>query len=72
MTVPTRRDLSLAVLYLLETQTQTKTAQALANYLVVSRRTKELDMIIRDIESLRLAREGISEATAICAFELDH
>ena len=55
---------------LLKTKTPEDVAQALANYLVANRRTRELDQIMRDIESLRLSREGIAEATAVSAFEL--
>ncbi len=70
MSSPSRRQLSEAILVMLKTQTTQKVASSVANYLVANRRTKELDMIMRDIESLRLKREGASEATAISAFEL--
>lgn len=70
MSSPSRRQLSEAVLAMLKTQPVQEVAESLANYLVANRRTKELDMIMRDIESLRLTREGVSEATAISAFEL--
>lgn len=70
MSQPTRRELAEAVLVMLETHPPKRVSTALAGYLVAHRRSKELDAIMRDIESLRKNREGIVEATAISASEL--
>jgi len=45
------------------------TTQQLAAHLVVTRRTKELDMIMRDV-SFILADKGIVSGTVISAYEL--
>lgn len=43
--------------------------QQLAGYLVESRRTKELDLIVRDVEFV-LSQKGIVTATVTSAFDL--
>ena len=46
-----------------------KTVQQLAAYLVESRRTKELDLIVRDVATI-LAEKGIMTGTLTTAYEL--
>ncbi len=70
MSAPSRRQISEVVLEMLKSKNAEEVSQSLANYLVANRRTRELTQIMRDIELLRLSREGIAEATAISAFEL--
>lgn len=55
---------------MLEREPAAKVASALAAYLVDERRTRELPALIRDLEQLRFARDGVLEATAVSAREL--
>lgn len=54
---------------LVEGQSKKKLFQQLAGYLVDTRRTKELDLIVRDIE-FSLAEKGIVQASVVSAFDL--
>lgn len=54
---------------LIEGQSKKKLFQQLAGYLVDTKRTNELDLIIRDIE-FQLSEKGIVQASVISAFEL--
>lgn len=54
---------------LVEGKDKKKLFEQLAGYLVESRRTNELDLIVRDIE-FHLAEKGIMQVSVISAFEL--
>lgn len=54
---------------LVEGQSKRKLFQQLAGYLVDTQRTKELDLIVRDIE-FSLAEKGIVQASVVSAFDL--
>ncbi len=60
-----RRQLALAATNMLETESPAKVAKALAAYLVATRRSAELNLLLRDIETLRHQRTGESEVTVI-------
>lgn len=47
-----------------------ETIQQLAAYLVESRRTKELDLIVRDVATILAEEKGIMTGTLTSAFEL--
>jgi F-type H+-transporting ATPase subunit delta len=65
-----RKDLASALLPLIEkTHDQKKLAKAIAQYLAENRQTKELDALMRDISSLRVAA-GTIEATVTSAFPI--
>jgi F-type H+-transporting ATPase subunit delta len=70
MSAPSRKQIAEAVLSLLKSHSPERVGQMLANYLVANRRTKEVDYIMRELESMRHGQEGISEAIATSAFEL--
>jgi F-type H+-transporting ATPase subunit delta len=68
----THGQIAQAVLAMLENgQNPAKVSNALASYLIDERRSRELDSIIRDLETLRYRRNGILEATVVSATELD-
>jgi F-type H+-transporting ATPase subunit delta len=46
-------------------------AEALAAYLIAERRTKEVSALLRDLENLRLSRDGILEISVTSAHRLD-
>ena len=54
---------------LIEGQSKKKLLNQLAGYLVETRRTKEIDLIVRDIE-FQLSQHGIMQASIISAFDL--
>ena len=64
-----RRSLALYVADSLAGGAKTPVVQQLAGYLVESRRTKELELIVRDVEYV-LAQKGIVAATVTSAFDL--
>jgi len=64
-----RRSLALYVADNLAKGSKTPVVKQLAGYLVESRRTKELDLIVRDVEFF-LSQKGIVSATVTSAFDL--
>jgi F0F1-type ATP synthase delta subunit len=67
-----RRDIAEATLHLLGHGHSVATvSQALAGYLIAERRTRELDSLMRDIETMRYRQDGVLEATVVSARELD-
>lgn len=54
---------------LVEGKNKKKLFQQLAAYLIETRRTKELDLIVRDIEFM-LSEQGFVQATVTSAFDL--
>lgn len=70
MARPDRIELAKAILQLAErSKSDQQLAQMIADYLVKERRTSELEMIMRDVESLR-ENQGYIEATVTSAFPL--
>lgn len=64
----TRKELVTAIYQLLQTSANSKQlAQDIAAYLQDQRGTKEVGAILRELESLRLNRDGILEITATSA-----
>lgn len=70
MSRPSRRQLALAVLNMLAERPAEDVAHALAAYLIAERRTKEVDLLLRDIEAMRFTNDGVLEVTATSAHEL--
>lgn len=67
-----RKDIAVATLGLLRAgQSPEHVAASLASYLIAERRTRELDALMRDLETLRYRQEGVVEATVMSARELD-
>jgi F0F1-type ATP synthase delta subunit len=64
-----RRSLAMYVASQLVNKQRAKVVKELAAYLVESRRTKELSLIIRDI-NFYLSKVGITSATLTSAFDL--
>lgn len=71
MAAPTRRDLAEAILALSEKLSGPKLTEAVAAYLVDSRRTGELDAVMREVARLRQDRQDVMEVTATSAFTLN-
>lgn len=71
MSMVTRKDIARVVAVQLAAGKSSKTiAKQLAHYLVTERRSGELEAIIRDVQSIREEKEGITEATVTSAFPL--
>lgn len=66
-----RRSLALYVADNLARGTRGPVVKQLAAYLVESRRTKELELIVRDVQFF-LAQQGIISATVTSAFDLSN
>lgn len=64
-----RRSLAMYVATQLVSKKRAKVVKELAAYLVETRRTKELTLIVRDI-NFYLSEVGITSATVISAFDL--
>ncbi|MEO6110051.1 MAG: F0F1 ATP synthase subunit delta [Candidatus Saccharimonadales bacterium] len=64
-----RRSLSLYVADNMAKDSRNKVIKQLAAYLVETRRTKELELIVRDVNYF-LSQNGIISATVISAFDL--
>ncbi len=62
-----RSDVTKAVYSLLETTDRAELADKLAAYLLSVRASKDAGTILRDLESMRLNRDGILEVTATSA-----
>jgi F-type H+-transporting ATPase subunit delta len=63
-----RKELSEAILALAAKKSdQKKLARSIATYLVDNRRTKELDMLLRDLEELHFRQDGVLEVSATTA-----
>jgi len=54
---------------LVEGKNKKELVQQLAGFLIDTRRTKELDLIVRDVE-FKLAEHGVIQATIVSAFDL--
>ena len=63
-----RRELAEALFALVGSSADgKKLAKALAAYLVVERRTKDVNSLLRNLEQLRLTRDGVLEVSAASA-----
>jgi F0F1-type ATP synthase delta subunit len=72
MSKATHHDIAEAVLGMLKGGQSAKTvATSLASYLVAERRTRELDSLMRELETRRYRQDGVVEATVLSARELD-
>jgi len=66
-----RKELVAAIYQLMQTSTDSKhLAQHIAAHLLDQRGTKEVGAILRELESLRLNRDGVLEITATSAHAL--
>lgn len=70
MSKTSRQELAEAILKLIESKKSPATlSKEIAGYLVEERRTSELDMIMRDVNTLR-QQKGVLEAVIISAFPI--
>ncbi len=67
MSAPTRRELAEAILKMSDKKSGQRLSESIAAYLVANRRTGELDAIMREVNRLRKARDGVTEVTATSA-----
>lgn len=65
-----RRQIAAATLDMLQKHSVAQVSAALAAYLVSERRSKELDLLMRDVQAMRQKTTGQSEATVYSSSEL--
>jgi len=70
MARPSRKTIASAVLGDLKTKSAQLVAKELAAYLIEERRSRELEAIMRDVEVLRYAQDGVLEAQVTSVHEL--
>lgn len=70
MSAPSRRELAETIMGLSDKLSEKRLTQTVAAYLVDSRRTGELDAIMREVARLREKRADVTEVTATSAFKL--
>lgn len=71
MSAPSRQQLAEAILKLSSKVSEKKLTETIAAYLVESRRTGELDAIMREVARLREKQDDVTEVTATSAFKLN-
>lgn len=71
MSAPSRQQLAEAILKLSSKVSEKKLTETIAAYLVESRRTGELDAIMREVARLREKQDNVTEVTATSAFKLN-
>ncbi len=71
MSAPSRQQLAEAILKLSSKVSEKKLTETIAAYLVESRRTGELDAVMREVARLREKQDNVTEVTATSAFKLN-
>lgn len=71
MSSPSRQQLAEVILRLSGRVSEKKLTETIAAYLVESRRTGELDAVMREVARLREKQDDVTEVTATSAFKLN-
>ncbi len=66
----TRRQIAQATLDLLQRHSSKHVADALASYLVAERRSKDIDLVMRDVQALRQKQDSVQEVMVTSVDEL--